>query len=132
MSGPLNGVRVLVVEDERGVRLLVSRVLRDAGAEVTAVGTISEALREFERTAPDVLVSDIRMPGGDGYDLIRRVRALPRERGGRVPAVAISASVSEDEIPRILAAGFQKFIRKPFKVAEVRSAVVSLAGRSAS
>ena len=125
----LRGLRILVVEDERGVRLLLKRVLEDAGATVTAVGSPTEAFAEFERAVPDVLVSDIRMPGGDGYELIRRVRALPAERGGRTPAVAVSASVDDPEIPKILAAGFQQFVRKPFEVAEVRDAVAAVTGR---
>src|SRR3989338_688502 len=88
----LRGLKILVVEDERGVRLLLKRALEDAGATATGGVSPEEALAEFERGAPDVLLSDIRMPGGDGYDLIRRVRALPAERGGRTPAIAGSAS----------------------------------------
>lgn len=125
----LSGLRILVVEDERGVRLLLTRILQDAGATVTAVASGREALAEFERAAPDVLVSDIRMADGTGYELIGQVRGLPDERGGRTPAVAISASVGEDEIPKILAAGFQRFVRKPFEAAEVRDVIASVAGR---
>ena len=122
----LRTLRILVVEDERGVRLLLKRVLEGAGAAVTAVATLEEALAELGRAAPDALLSDIRMPGGDGYELIRRVRALPRDRGGCTPAIAISASMDEHEIPEILAAGFQRFIRKPFEAAEVRDAIVDV------
>jgi len=125
----LRGLKILVVEDERGVRLLLQRVLEDAGATVTVVVSPAEALAEFERGAPDVLLSDIRMPGGDGYELIRRVRALPAERGGRTPAIAVSASVGDEEIPKVLAAGFQKFVRKPFEVSELRDAVAAVTGR---
>ena len=125
----LRGLKILAVEDERGVRLLLKRVLEDAGATVTVVVSPAEALAEFERGAPDVLLSDIRMPGGDGYELIRRVRALPAERGGRTPAIAVSASVGDEEIPKILAAGFQKFVRKPFEVSELRDAVAAVTGR---
>jgi CheY-like chemotaxis protein len=126
----LRGLKVLVAEDERGIRLLITRVLADAGATVTAVASGTEAFQLFTRARPDVLVSDIRMPGGDGYELIRQVRALPAGDGGRTPAVAISASVGEDEIPKILASGFDRFVRKPFEAAELREAVVAVTGRS--
>lgn len=125
----LRGLKILVVEDERGVRLLLKRVLEAAGATVTVVVSTAEALAELERGAPDVLLSDIRMPGGDGYDLIRRVRALPAESGGRTPAIAVSASVGDEEIPKIFAAGFQKFVRKPFEVSELRDAIAAVTGR---
>ena len=128
----LRGLKILVVEDERGVRLLLKRVLEDAGATVTVVVSPAEALAEFERGAPDVLLSDIRMPGGDGYDLIRRVRALPAASGGRTPAIAVSASVGDEEIPKVLTAGFQKFVRKPFEVSELRDAVAAVTGRQSA
>src|SRR5260370_18135478 len=115
----LSGLRILVVEDERGVRLLLTRVLEDAGASVVAVASPEEAFTEFERRRPDVLVSDIRMPGGDGYQLIRRVRALPADRGGLTPAVAVSASVGEEHEPKILPAGLQPLIPKPLAGAQV-------------
>ena len=127
----LTGLRVLVVDDQASVRVLLTKVLQHAGAEVTAVGSSEDALAVFERATPDVLVSDIRMPGEDGYTLLRKVRALPEERGGRIPAVAISASIGEDEEPRVFAAGFQQFIRKPFDPAELRNAVASVSGRAA-
>lgn len=127
----LRGLRVLVVEDERGVRLLLARILADAGAAVTAAGSEREGLEAFLREPPDVLLSDIRMPGGSGYDLIRAVRALPVERGGQCPAIAVSASVDEDEVAAILAAGYQRFVRKPFKPADLRRAVALAAGRPA-
>lgn len=129
MTSPLRGLRVLVVEDQRTVRLLLTRVLEHAGADVTAVGSTSEALAAFEIAEPDVLVSDIRMPGEDGYVLMRKLRARLDERGTRLPAIAISASIGEDEVPRLHEVGFQMFIRKPFEAAEIRDAVASVSGR---
>jgi CheY-like chemotaxis protein len=126
----LSGLRILVVEDERGVRLLLRRLLEAAGASVAVATSPDEALAEFDRQPPDVLVSDIRMPGGDGYQLIHRVRERPADRGGRIPAVAVSGSVGAEDIAKILVAGFQKFIRKPFDVAEMREAIKTLAGRA--
>jgi CheY-like chemotaxis protein len=126
----LSGLRILVVEDERGVRLLLRRLLEAAGASVAVATSPDEALAEFDRQPPDVLVSDIRMPGGGGYQLIRRVRALPADRGGRTPAVAVSGSVGAEDIAKILAAGFQTFVRKPFEVAEMREVIRTLTGRA--
>lgn len=121
---------MFVVEDERPVRLLLTRVLESAGAEVTAVASVTEALAGIARGAPDVIVTDIRMPGEDGYDLLRRLRALPAERGGETPVVAVSASVTSDEILGIRAAGFAGFVPKPFEAAELIAAVASVVGRS--
>jgi CheY-like chemotaxis protein len=126
----LSGLRILVVEDERGVRLLLTRLFEAAGASVAVATSPDEALAEFDRQPPDVLVSDIRMPGGGGYQLIRRVRALPADRGGRTPAVAVSGSVGAEDIAKILAAGFQTFVRKPFEVAEMREVIRTLTGRA--
>jgi CheY-like chemotaxis protein len=126
----LDGLHVLVVEDQLGVRTLVKRVLEHAGAQVTAVGSTREAMEAFGRSRPDVLVSDIRMPGEDGYVLLSRVRALPDAEGGRIPAVAISASIGDDEVSRLREVGFQQFIRKPFDAAQLRDVVASVSGRA--
>ena len=126
----LDGLCVLVVEDQLGVRTLLKRVLEHAGAQVTAVGSTREALAAFAHSRPDVLVSDIRMPGEDGYALMRQVRALPEAQGGRVPAVAISASIGEDELSLLHDVGFQLFIRKPFDAAQLRDAVANVSGRA--
>lgn len=79
-----------------------------------------------------MLVSDIRMPYEDGYDLIRQVRALPERQSARIPVVAVSASVSPDDVPRLLAAGFTRFVSKPFEPAELVRAVAAAAGRGSS
>jgi CheY-like chemotaxis protein len=126
---PLHGLRVVVVEDQPSVRVLMIRVLQEAGAEVTTVASVREALEALSHVTPDVIVSDIRMPEEDGYDLIRKVRALPEDRGARIPMVAVSASVSPDEAPRLLAAGFTMFVSKPFELAELVRAVAAAAGR---
>ena len=87
----LDGVRVLVVDDARNVREVVTDILKHDGATVTAVGSAEEALAALQRERPDVLLSDLAMPGMGGYWLIGQVRALPPERGGVTPAAALTA-----------------------------------------
>jgi PAS domain S-box-containing protein len=125
----LDGVRVMVVDDEADTRDLLSFSLRNYGAEVTALGSASEALAAIQRAKPDVLVSDIGLPGDDGYALIRKVRALDEERGGRVPAAALTAYAKDEDRHRAIAAGFQAHVPKPVELAELANVVASLAGR---
>jgi signal transduction histidine kinase/ActR/RegA family two-component response regulator len=128
-SGPLNGVHVLLVEDERDSRELFSTVLEGAGATVIAVGSCDEALAYFESdqpVRPSVIVSDIGMPERDGYELIRSVRRLPASRGGNLPAIAVTAYGSADDRSRALAAGYQVHMPKPVDPASLIAAVTSL------
>jgi CheY-like chemotaxis protein len=96
---------------------------------VTSAGSADEAVAAFERARPDIIVSDIAMPGQDGYSLIRRIRALGPEGGGRTPAVALTGRVTADDRTRALAAGFQAHVAKPIDTAELLEAVAALAGR---
>jgi CheY-like chemotaxis protein len=121
-------LRVLVVDDEQDARVLIQTVLERQGAEVYAVGSAREALEAFETFKPDVLVSDIGMPDEDGYDLIRRVRARSLERGGGIPAAAVSAYVGDDNRRQALAAGFQLHVAKPVDPEELITVVRSLVG----
>jgi PAS domain S-box-containing protein len=129
-SAALSGVRVLIVDDEDDARALLRTVLEKHGAEVVAAASAQEALAAVERGAPDVLVSDIGMPEEDGYELIRRVRALGPERGGRVPAAAVSAYAGEDSRRQALDAGFQLHVPKPVDPEELVSVVRRLAGQA--
>lgn len=126
----LSDLRVLVVDDEPDARELVAAVLTGSGAEVISVGSAGEALEEMERQQFDVLVSDIGMPEMDGYALIRKVRQLSGERGGRIPAAALTAYAGIEDRRRVLLAGYQMHIPKPVEPAELTSAVASLAERS--
>jgi two-component system, chemotaxis family, CheB/CheR fusion protein len=112
-AGELRDMRVLIVDDFADTRDVVTAVLHRYGAEVTAVGSAEEALNELAGSTFDVLVCDIAMPGLDGYDLIDRIRALPPEQGGRIPAVAFTAYARGDDASRVLAAGFQAHLPKP-------------------
>ncbi len=111
----LAGVRVLVVDDEIDARELFAMVLQSCGAVVSTAGGAAEAHAAIARERPQVLVSDIGMPGEDGYSLIRRVRALPDSLGGNVPAVAVTAFTGPDHRARALAAGCTMHVGKPFE-----------------
>jgi CheY-like chemotaxis protein len=123
----LTGLRVLVVDDEADAREMLTLVLARTGAEVTAVGSVREALDAMEEWRPNVLVSDVGMPGEDGYALIQRVRGLSPDRGGLVPAVALTAYARAEDRTRILASGFQMHVPKPVDPGELITVVESLA-----
>jgi len=128
----LNDLRVLIVEDEPDARELIAAVLTARGAEVASVGSAGEALEEMERQQFDVLVSDIGMPSMDGYALIERVRQLPAERGGRIPAAALTAYAGVQDRMRVLSSGYQMHIPKPVEPAELTTVVANLARRYAT
>jgi signal transduction histidine kinase/ActR/RegA family two-component response regulator len=122
----LAGVRVLVVDDELDTRSLISTVIAQSGAEVAACSSAGEALEKLKTWRPHILMSDIGMPGEDGYSLIRRVRALPAERGGRTPAAALTAYARDEDRARAIAAGYQLHIAKPFSPGDLIAAVSDL------
>ena len=122
----LGGVRVLLVEDDGDARDLMTRMLREHGAEVTAASSAAEALDIFAALEPDVLVSDIGMPDEDGYSLIARVRAMPAESGGRVPAVALTALARAEDRKRAILAGYQVHLAKPVEAAELCATIANL------
>jgi PAS domain S-box-containing protein len=125
----LEGVRVLLVEDEPDTREFLKTILEGCGATVTEAGSAPEALAALERVKPDILVSDIGMPGEDGYGLLRQVRALGPERGGRVPAVALTAYAGAKDRRRALLAGFHAHLAKPVEPDELLAVVASLSAR---
>jgi PAS domain S-box-containing protein len=124
----LKGVCVLVVEDDPETLDLLKFILDQRQAEVTTAASAAEALRVLEDSPADVLVSDLAMPDQDGYDLIRRVRSLAPERGGNVPAVALSAYTRAEDRMRALAAGFSLHLPKPVDPGELVAALARLAG----
>lgn len=127
-DGPrLDGVRVLVVDDARAVRDVVTHILSQDGATVTAVGSADEALAALQGERPDVLLSDLAMPGKGGYWLIGQVRALPPERGGVTPAAALTAFSGPEHRASVLRAGFQLHVEKPIGLDALVEAVAMLA-----
>ena len=130
----LEGVRVLVVDDEADARELITMILEQHGAQVKAVGSAATAFEiltnRSAQSRPDVLVSDIGMPNEDGYDLIRKVRALENEQGGKIPAIALTGYVKAEERVRALAEGYQKYVPKPVEPMELVAIVVSVLGET--
>lgn len=123
---PLDGLRVLVVDDEADIREFLTVVLEAQGIGVRAVASAAAALEELARFRPDVLISDLRMPGENGYHLIRRIRALEAEQGGHLPAAAITAYLDEDR-EKSLQAGFEAHLYKLVQPTEWVEMVTRLA-----
>jgi hypothetical protein len=128
----LIGLNVLFVDDDPDLREGVTMLLELYGASVMAAGSADEALRIMSRSVPDVLLSDLCMPGEDGYELIRKIRALPPDRGAQVPAAAVTARTTPESRRRALAEGFQMYVTKPVSGEDLAAVVARLGGRTAS
>jgi CheY-like chemotaxis protein len=115
-----------VVDDEADTRDLLKTALSQHGARVTTAESASAALKKIWRRKPDLMISDIAMPGTDGYELMRRVRLLPEASGGKMPAVALTAYAREEDRKRALAAGYQMHLSKPIEIAELSATVAHL------
>jgi signal transduction histidine kinase/CheY-like chemotaxis protein len=125
----LKGLRVLVVDDEPRVREAITMVLRDAGSKVTTAGSAAEAFAALSDGRWDAIVSDIGMPGEDGYSLIRRVRGLPPEGSSRVGAVALTGCARPQDQSRAIEAGFNLHLTKPVEANDLIRAVATVAAR---
>lgn len=126
----LDGLRILVVDDEPDGRDLLTTVLTQSGAKVTTAATAADALEKLQQLKPDLLVSDIEMPGEDGYSLIRKVRSLKKSQGGRIPAIALTAHTKLSDRMRALSAGFQMHIPKPVEPAELIVVIANISKRA--
>jgi CheY-like chemotaxis protein len=126
----LAGLKVLVVDDEADTRELICEVLKECGSEVIMCRSVAEALAALQQHNPDILISDLGMPDEDGYSLISKIRALPAERGGQIPAAALTAYARAEDRMRVLRSGFQFHLPKPVDSAELVTVVASLAGRA--
>ena len=131
MGKELYGIKILVVDDDADTRELLEWVLKRTGAEVVLAASAREALEAMERSKPHVLVSDIAMPEEDGYSLIRRVRALGADEGGKTPAVALTAYGRTQDRVQSLAAGFTMHVPKPVDPGELTTIVASVCRISA-
>ncbi len=126
----LDGMRILVVDDEADTRELLRQGLEYCGARVKVVGTADEAMDSLVTFAPDILISDIGMPGVDGYDLIRRIRGLPANNLRRIPAIALTAYTRVEDRLHALRAGYDMHVPKPVELAELVAVATSLTRRS--
>ena len=131
-SQRLDEVQVLLVDDQDDGRTLTSLVLTEAGASVTAVSSAGEALEWLEEQRPDVLVTDIALPGEDGYALVSQIRRRETEHGGFLPTIALTGFARAEDRTRSLAAGFQAHVSKPLDPAELTAAIAAVVRRPAS
>jgi PAS domain S-box-containing protein len=126
----LLGLRILAVDDEPDARELVKRVLEECDATVRTAGSVDEAIAVFKSWRPDVLVSDLGMPGRDGYELMRSIRALSDAEGGKVQAAALTAYARSEDRTRAMLAGYQTHVAKPVDPTELIAVVATLGGRT--
>lgn len=123
--GALKGITLLIVDDDEDAREMIGDALREMGATLASAGSAEDALVKLEANPPNVLISDIGMPGEDGYSFLRRVRALPPERGGDTPAIALTAYARPEDIRKAEDAGFQLHVVKPVRLENLIEAVKS-------
>ena len=107
------------MEDDQDSRELIAMFLSRCGADVQAVGSSPEAFTSLASRLPDVLISDIAMPGESGYDLIERLRSLPEENGGGTPAIALTAYAGSEDVSRAIRAGFDVHMAKPVEMRDL-------------
>ena len=125
----LQGIKVLAIDDEADARHLLKAVLEQCGAEVRICASGDEVIAALEEYEPDILISDIGMPEEDGYSLIKRIRALEATRGGRIPAVALTAYARVEDRLQALRAGYSMHVPKPVEPAELAVVIASLTSR---
>jgi len=123
----LHGIRILIVDDDDEAGKLVALVLNQLGAEARDVASVADAVKELRRFEADIVVSDIAMPGEDGYALMRKLREIEPQLGRHIPTMALTAYGRPQDRTRILASGFQKYIQKPVEPVELARAIAELA-----
>ena len=125
-ASPERPIRVLIVDDDANTRDLLTEALGTTGARVTAADSAPRALEQLSAAGADVIVSDIAMPGEDGFWLMERIRALPGDLG-RTPAIALTALARREDRARAIAAGYQMHFAKPVELGELQAGVATLA-----
>jgi CheY-like chemotaxis protein len=122
-ASALAGLKILVVDDDADVLYLVKRILTSARADVSAASSAESALRNVAIARPDLIISDLEMPGCDGYELMQQIRRLPLDNGGATPAIALSAHTREADKAKARAAGFNAHIAKPMRAFRLIEAI---------
>ncbi len=126
----LDGLRISIVDDDNDACNLLRFSLEMSGAEVRTSSSVADAMKSLREWRPDLLLTDINMPGEDGYSLIKKLRALKPEQGADIPAIALTAMAREEDSEQALSAGFQMHIPKPVDIEELAEAIVGLARKS--
>ena len=126
LENPLSNLQILVVDDDNDTREFQAFVLEQSGAAVTAVASGVEALQALDRFIPDVLVSDVGMAEMDGHMLIQQIRSRPHNKGGKLPAIALTAYARDFDQQKVLQAGFQKHLSKPVEPEALLEAIACL------
>jgi CheY-like chemotaxis protein/two-component sensor histidine kinase len=126
----LEGLRVLLIDDEKDTLEMLSAMLRHGGAEVKPQTNVTDALEAIKEWIPQIIISDIGMPEMDGYVFIERLRTLPRDKGGSIPVIALTAYAGSNEKERILSSGFQMYLPKPVVLSELFGALTALTKES--
>jgi CheY-like chemotaxis protein len=129
-SMALDGLKILVVDDEVDARELLTWVLEERNADVMTAASVEEAMEAVEQSRPDILISDLAMPGEDGYMLIRRLRSREEKQGGEIPAVALTAYAGREERQQAISAGFQAHLSKPVEPRHLAKIISSLVRRN--
>jgi two-component system CheB/CheR fusion protein len=122
----LEGIDILLVEDDASIAMAIATALRHFGATVTITTSAAETLTQLSQNLPDLIISDIGLPDVNGYELLRRIRALPPEQGGQLPALALSGYADQGSINTALDAGFQTYLSKPVDIEELAALVLQL------
>ena len=125
-NSALNGLRVLLIDDERLTLKLISAILRRLGAEVETHSNAAKVMEVVDLSQFDLLISDMHMPIKDGHSLIREIRALPPEKGGKIPAIAMTAYAKHDVLARAIAEGYNLYMTKPVEPKELTAAAERL------
>ncbi|MEO8573389.1 MAG: response regulator [Pyrinomonadaceae bacterium] len=125
----LNGLRISIVDDDNDACNLLRFSLEMSGAEVRTSSSVADAMQSIREWRPDLLLTDINMPGEDGYSLIKKLRELKPEEGANIPAIALTAMARTEDSEQAISAGFQMHIPKPVDIEELADAIVGLAGR---